>query len=176
MINMLTCLQRIMLWIEAALELSKFGMPARAFTLVVELTNEGASEVWEVFKYAAALYEARRTHERLSLGSSIPARTPIPRYEEIWSCPENFPEIVRDIIEGKSVVKIDGDVGELWDPEVFLFTRRTWLPEQWDSDWESNVIYHQFTKKIPWSAFNRYYISRTVVRGERSSNATQPGM
>ena len=142
--DMSGCFQETMLWIEAALELSTLGMPAQSFTLVIY----GGSDFWQVFKHAAALQEA--TYELLQRkGRPIPPRPHSPRYNCISTFPENFSKIIREITEGTSFVRLEGgDVGDVWDSDVFFHERMNWTDEQWWMDGHTNVLYPSMSLNI----------------------------
>ena len=128
--DMSDCFRETMLWIEAALELSTLGMPAQSFTLVINV----GPDFWQVFKHAAALQEA--TYELLRrIGHPVPPSPNGPRYDCVWNFPDNFPKIVRDITEGSSCVRLQGgDLGDIWDSDVFFNERMNWTDEQWGTD------------------------------------------
>ena len=44
-------------------------------------------------------------------------------------------------MEGHSVIRFNGDVGELWDDETFYLEREAWTDDQWCQDWRDNVIH-----------------------------------
>ena len=167
-------------WIEAALDLAKLGMPAGSFKLVIDGTTREACELWKVLKHAAALQEALLEYLRLK-GTRPGARPLDPHYTDCWSFPDYFPKIIRDIVEGTSVIKFDGPVGELWDPEVVFSIRRNWTYEQWHQDWEDHVFLYEIPTNFYRDAEDRYKMRprlsasgrRMVLAGLRSSNNTQ---
>jgi hypothetical protein len=136
-----------MRWIKAALELEMLGMPAESFTLVIDGTTTGMTDVWTVFKYAAALQEANHEYYRLK-GYPISAQPVQPQYKQPWDFPHDFSKIIRDITEGTSVVRFDGDAGDTWDPDEFLSKRINSTSEEWKWDWINNVFYYDVAEKI----------------------------
>ena len=130
------CFQETMLLIDAALELSTLGMPAQSFTLVVHV----GPDLWQVFKYAAALQEA--THELLRRkGRSALPRPYGPGYDCISNFPDSFSKNVRKITEGTSFVRLEGgDMGDIWDSDVFFHERIGWTDMQWWMD-DFNAAY-----------------------------------
>ena len=94
-----------------------------------------------MLKYAAATQEARHRQHRLS-GTSLPPRITPPRYHSIyavWSLPANFAQTIRDIAQGNSILRYNGDAGELWDLDAFCFETKDWTLAQWESDWKEKI-------------------------------------
>lgn len=92
--------------------------------------------------------------------------------------------MIREIVEGSSVVKFEGDVGEPWDSDAFLFERKDWSDEQWDQDWIDNIVCYGISSNRFRQAANRYAIKpyalrttrRFVRHGEGDPNDTQSGV
>ena len=153
------CFRVMIPWIEEALALSSLGMPTHSFSLVIDGSTEEALEIWNLLKYAAATQEARLLDEPVP-----PSRPLVLKYNSSRDLPANFAKTIRDIVEGTSVIRFDGDVGELWDPEVFLYERRDWNKEQWDMDWFCNVTRHVIPTEFFRQAANRYHLSPHGIR------------
>jgi hypothetical protein len=136
-----------MRWVKAALELVTLGMRAGSFTLAIDGTTTGMTDVWTVFKYVAALQEANREYYRLK-GYPIPAQPVEPQYKHTWDFPDDFFKIIRDITEGTSVVRFDGDAGDTWDPNKVLGKRINWTRDEWKWDWTNNVFSYDVAEKI----------------------------
>lgn len=128
-------------WIEEAQLLVSYGMPSQSFHLFIDGQANESSQFWHTLKHAAATQEARHSQLRLN-GIRLPPRSPRPLYYNawaIWSLPMNFAQMIRDIVEGSSLVRYTGDVGELWDRDGFVSKSRDWTETQWESDWEEAV-------------------------------------
>jgi hypothetical protein len=107
------------LWIEEALLLESYGMPRDSFQLVLNGRRDNKT-VWRMLKFIAATQEALVEQYNL-IGMRPPQRPLYPNYDDPWSFPVGFANIIRDIAEGNSVIRYDGNVGELWDKDEFLF-------------------------------------------------------
>ena len=136
------CLAAMVPWIEEAVSLPAYGMPENAFELVIDGNQRESTEAWEVLKAAAAMQEAMLRQCRASGTQPKPRPLP-PRYSHPtlapWSLPVGFAQVIRDIAEGKSIVRYDGDVGELWDRDQFFLKRKAWTEDQWIRDWSKMV-------------------------------------
>ncbi|KAH6860691.1 hypothetical protein BKA58DRAFT_431829 [Alternaria rosae] len=167
-------------WIEEAYELSSCGMSPHSFSLVINGSTPEISEIWKLIKYAAATQEARLEQYRL-LKEDPPPRSHRLDYYFCLALPTNFAKMIREIVEGSSVVKFEGDVGELWDPDVFFFERKDWSDEQWDQDWIDNIVCYGIPSNRFRQAANRYSIEpyalrtthRLVRHGERDPKDTR---
>jgi hypothetical protein len=173
------CFWVLIPWIEEAYDLSSCGMPSHSFTLVIDGSTKETSEIWKLLKFAAATQEARLRQCRL-LGIEPPPRPLQIEYYTSSALPANFAKMIRDIVEGTSVVKFEGDVGELWDQDVFFFERRDWTDEQWDKDWMDNIVLYEIPSNRFRQTANRYHIEpyalrttyRVVRHGEHGSKDT----
>jgi hypothetical protein len=134
-------------WVKAALELVTLGMPAESFTLAIDGTTTGMADAWTVFKYAAALQEANHEYYRQK-GYPIPAQPVQPQYRNSWDFPDDFFKIIRDITEGTSIVRFDGDAGDTWNLDEVLGKRINWTREQYYWDWQCNVFACDVAKKL----------------------------
>ena len=147
------CFQVLLPWIDEALLLPSFGMPLPSFQLVVDGDARESSEFWHMLKYAAATQQARRKQLQLS-GTDLPTGELRPIYDgdyAVWDFPSGFARMVRDIYEGNSVVRYNGDVGEVWDEDTFFSERKDWTELQWETDWNETVdqgIVSNFWPKI----------------------------
>lgn len=162
------CFRVMIPWIEEALALSSLGMPIHSFTLVIDGSTEEASKIWNLLKYAAATQEAQLEQRRLN-GASTPSRPLVLEYNSSWDLPADFAKTIRDIVEGTSVVRFDGDVGELWDAEVFFHERRNWGQEQWDRAWFHEVTCHEIRTEFFQHAKSRYRLSPRALRTTHAS-------
>lgn len=175
------CLEVMVPWIEEAVSLPAHGMPKDAFELVIDGTARESSEAWEIIKDAAAMQEARLRQCRVSgtKPEPRPSRPDYSGYGAFWSLPIDFAQMIRDITQGKSNVRYDGDVGELWDQDQFFSKRKAWTQHQWVSDWEKTVNRHISTGRWRYIA-NRYSVRpqalrtmRTLVRNGKVIQANQ---
>ncbi|KAI4940158.1 hypothetical protein J4E86_011124 [Alternaria arbusti] len=177
------CFWVLIPWIEEAYNLLSCGMPLHSFSLVIDGSTREISEIWKLIKYAAATQEARLEQYRL-LKEDPPPRSHTLDYYFWLALPTNFAKMIREIIEGSSVVKFEGDVGEPWDSDAFLFERKDWSDEQWDQDWIDNIVCYGISSNRFRQAANRYAIKpyalrttrRFVRHGEGDPNDTQSGV
>ncbi|KAI4628772.1 hypothetical protein J4E83_003325 [Alternaria metachromatica] len=132
-------------WFAETPLLRTHGMPEGSFQLVIDGTSREALEVWNVIKHAAAMQGAmleqcrvRNTHPTSRLYDSIAGRiygpTALP-----WHLPDGFSDTIRRTIEGTTNITFTGDMGELWDEDVFYFQRRDWTLDQWRHEWRSEI-------------------------------------
>ena len=136
------CLEAIIPWIEDAVSLPAHGMPKNAFELVIDGNARESSEAWEILKSAAAIQEAM--HRQCRMFGIRPKPRPLPLMYchpalAPWSLPVGFAQMIRDIAEGESIVRYDGDVGELWNRDQFFSERKAWTEDQWVTDWDETV-------------------------------------
>ena len=177
------CFWVLIPWIEEAYNLVSCGMPLHSFSLVIDGSTREISEIWKLIKYAAATQEARLEQYRL-LKEGPPPRSHTLDYYFWLALPTNFAKMIREIVEGSSVVKFKGDVGEPWDSDAFLFERKDWSDEQWDQDWIDNIVCYGISSNRFRQAANRYAIKpyalrttrRFVRHGEGDPNDTQSGV
>ncbi|KAF2824897.1 hypothetical protein CC86DRAFT_383659 [Ophiobolus disseminans] len=99
-------------WVEEALQLSARGMPRQCFKLTIDGSNREAQEAWDLIKHVALLQEAMNLwgayHEKeagpvKSDPYSFYSRWPVP-----WYMPAHFPQTIRDIMRGSSIVRFPG--------------------------------------------------------------------
>ncbi|KAI0585025.1 hypothetical protein Alg215_02721 [Pyrenophora tritici-repentis] len=167
------CFCVIIPWFEEALCLSIHGMPTGSFTLVLDGTTRESFEIWKLLKYAAATQEARMRQLQLT-GASPPIRYLPPSYRDCWDLPISFADTIRDIVEGNSIIKFDGDVCDVWDSESFFFERKDWTNDKWYKDWVESVLHYGIGTTFFQRESRRYYIqpvalrtTYTVVRNKR---------
>ena len=133
-------------WFTEISLLRTHGMPEGSFQLVIDGTSREALEVWNVIKHAAAMQGAmleqcrvRNTQPTSRLYDSIAGRIYGPRALP-WHLPDGFSDTIRRTIEGTTNITFTGDMGELWDEDVFYFQRRDWTLEQWRHEWRHEII------------------------------------
>ncbi|KAK7434968.1 hypothetical protein CaCOL14_012086 [Colletotrichum acutatum] len=51
---------------------------------------------------------------------------------------QGFPRAMRDIVQGKSIVKCNFDPGELWNVDRIVRGHRAWTPQQWQEAWNDH--------------------------------------
>ncbi|KAI4665863.1 uncharacterized protein J4E78_003328 [Alternaria triticimaculans] len=164
------CFEALVPWIEDALLLPSHGMPEQSFQLLVDGVARESKEFWHMLKYAAATQEARQRQVLLS-GIPLPPRITPPDYHNIYtvfSFPVDFAQSIRDIAQENSLVRYNGDAGELWDLDTFCFETRNWTLEQWESDWNEKinlVIASRFWLYV----WDRYDIDTTGAPGSRNA-------
>lgn len=150
------CLAVMVAWIEEAASLLTYGMPQSSFQLVIEGATRESSEAWELLKFAAATHEARLELCRRA-NKDPPPRPNDPRYfnevDGCWNLPIGFSQTIRDIMNGTWIIRYDGDVGEIWDQDMFLIERADWTQRQWEMDWEEKLLYYSsetsFWSQVP---------------------------
>lgn len=62
--------------------------------------------------------------------------------------PSCFAQVVAGIIEGTSLIRFDGFVGDLWDREDLISIRQSWTIEEWMGEWRSKVLAKKFRTKV----------------------------
>jgi len=151
------CLLAIVPWIEETVSLTSHGMPARAFQLLVEGQDRESAEVWKLLKFAAATQEARIKQCKASETLPEPRRVPPEYYDDPWSLPMGFAQMVRDIVGRKSMVHYNGEVGELWDEDEFFSRRQNWTEDDWITEWQEEVWHTEIITTDRWpSICNKY--------------------
>jgi len=140
-------------------------MPENAFELVIDGNVRESSEAWGILKAVAAIQKAMHRQCRMFVTRPKPRPLP-PRYSHPalapWSLPVGFAQMIRDIAEGKSVVRYDGDVGELWDRDQFFSERKAWTEAQWATDW-GKMVGGIFTDRWRHIA-NRYSVEPLILK------------
>ncbi|KAF3801819.1 hypothetical protein GCG54_00015039 [Colletotrichum gloeosporioides] len=133
----------VAVWILEALELEPAGMPPGAFTL----TFEGDQKCSEIFRTVVQRDAAWQAAVDLSLERQIlPPLSWVARRRDGWAhhtardskwhVLEGFPQAVQDIVAGKSIVKCNFDMGEIWDVEKLVEDRKDWTMSDWDQRWK----------------------------------------
>ncbi|CAI0655377.1 unnamed protein product [Colletotrichum noveboracense] len=143
----------VAVWVLEALELERAGMPAGSFSLVFE----GDSICPQIFRNVVqrdAAWQAavdlcleRKSLPALSWGerrsdprNNIRSRAlgEYPGRDNMWYLFENFPQAIRDITSGNSIVRCNFDVGEALDPEALVRQHRYWTMDDWKEGWWSH--------------------------------------
>ncbi|KAF5527506.1 hypothetical protein CGCA056_v001755 [Colletotrichum aenigma] len=140
----------VAVWVLEALELERAGMPAGSFSLVLD----GDSVCPRIFQDVVQRDAACQAAVDLCLERKIlPAlswseRRSDPRHnwrstalgeyagkDNMWYLFEDFPQAIRDITSGNSIVKCNFDVGKMVDPEALVRERRYWKMDDWKEGW-----------------------------------------
>lgn len=132
--------RNVAVWIQEALALAPAGMPPGSFSLVFDgdPTPEHSSWVFETVVFRDAGWQA-------ALDKSIALAHLSPSYFERRDSQcyisEAFPQAVRDIVNGTSVVRCNFPLRGAWDDEKVeeLITKaRAWTIEAWSEHWDSD--------------------------------------
>ncbi|KAF2790643.1 hypothetical protein K505DRAFT_364538 [Melanomma pulvis-pyrius CBS 109.77] len=108
--------ERIMSWIDEAMALCSFGMPAASFSIIFTGPKNSASDLWEGLKKIAATTDA--LHTMAQRGNRLPPFSDPMRLR--YGHPD-YVDSIRKIAQGNSVVRFDGAcLGELWDTESVI--------------------------------------------------------
>ena len=126
-------------WITEALALPKVGMPIGAFTLVLDGDDipQKTSQVFEIVKRDAAWQAA------LDQWYVYRNRTPswIERRSHACYSFEEFPDIVRDLVENRpgSLIRCNFPTDDLWDAEHVFEENSHWrLASDWQDVWRNH--------------------------------------
>ncbi|KAI1736120.1 hypothetical protein F4680DRAFT_275040 [Xylaria scruposa] len=121
----------ISVWLEEAAELSRAGMPAQSFRLVVDgsAAPGKAFEVFQRLQGDAAWQEAFETVANLPLSRM--------RGSECWIS-LHFPEIMRGLASNDSFfpVRCNFSIGDTWDAASIIQENRNIPPVEWWKVWE----------------------------------------
>ncbi|KAJ8132176.1 hypothetical protein O1611_g1446 [Lasiodiplodia mahajangana] len=121
----------ISVWLDEAAELSRAGMPAQSFRLVVDgsAAPGKAFEVFQRLQRDAAWQEAIETCANLSLRQM--------RHSSCWIS-VHFPEIMRGLASNGSFsfVRCNFSVGDTWDAASIIQENRNIPPDKWGKFWE----------------------------------------
>ncbi|KAF3804755.1 hypothetical protein GCG54_00012248, partial [Colletotrichum gloeosporioides] len=143
----------VAVWVLEALELERAGMPAGSFSLVFEGDSICPQIFQNVVQRDAAWQAAvdlcleRKILPALSWGerrsdprNNIRSRAlgEYPGRDNMWYLFENFPQAIRDITSGNSIVRCNFDVGKALDPEVLVREHRYWKMDDWKEGWWSH--------------------------------------
>ncbi|KAK2740002.1 hypothetical protein CKAH01_07171 [Colletotrichum kahawae] len=129
-------------WVGEALALESAGMPPGSFSLVLD----GQPVRWQctqVFQLIVQRDAAWQEAWNQSLDRGIlPALSWFDRKGESWghNAPDwafdKWPQALRDIAEGTSIVRCNFDVGDPWSVEQIVDEHRRWAMNQWTEELE----------------------------------------
>lgn len=123
----------------------------------------------------------RNTYPTSRLYDSIAGRIYGPRALP-WHLPDGFSDTIRRTIKGTTNIPFTGDVGGLWNEEVFYFQRRDWTLDQWRHEWYNEIIVKNIDTDF-WKRSNAWYqvnprgfghVYRTVYKGEIIRSSDRP--
>ncbi|KAI8179645.1 hypothetical protein K4K51_003419 [Colletotrichum sp. SAR 10_75] len=124
-------------WVIEALALEPAGMPSGSFSLLLD----GQPVPWQctqVFQLIVQRDAAWQAAWLLSLDRGIlPSLSWFDRKGELRGSrvpdlpSEKWPQALRDIAEGSSIVRCNFDVGDSWDVEKIVEDHRQWTVQQW---------------------------------------------
>ncbi|EQB46378.1 hypothetical protein CGLO_14574 [Colletotrichum gloeosporioides Cg-14] len=124
-------------WVIEALALEPAGMPSGSFSLLLD----GQPVPWQctqVFQLIVQRDAAWQAAWLLSLDRGIlPSLSWFDRKGELRGSrvpdlpSEKWPQALRDIAEGTSIVRCNFDVGDSWDVEKIVEDHRQWTVQQW---------------------------------------------
>lgn len=156
------CIEGLVPWIVETALLPSHGMPAQSFRLIIEGNTKESLEAWELVKHAAAMQESMLEQCRLTNTCPTPAfdhhRSFYRRWPLPWHLPDVFFPAIRGIITGSSNIGFTGEVGELWDQDVFFFERKDWTLDQWEEEWTAKVYSHGISTDFWKASFSRYSV------------------
>ena len=163
-------------WIVEARALKDQGMPSNAFKLALEADGipERSSEVFDVVKQDAAWHDA---YVRFC-ASQAPASNPWNWWSEERSIPtyvvQGFPDALRDIVAGTSVVSCDFDVGGACDVDVSALVERArntgWTLNDWTDSFFNRHGRNVFETQPPlpsWLEIRREEYVSTMQQDQR---------
>jgi hypothetical protein len=135
------CLSR---WLKEALALQDMGMPygAFTFTLQCDAIPDRTREVFELVKSDAAWQTAfKACWNDKDLDSEPPAL-----YISF-----GFPEVIKGILDGTSLVKLDFDLDDSCDVDVeeLIARGKSWDEEDWDEHWWESHHHVRFEPEAP---------------------------
>ncbi|KAF2866674.1 hypothetical protein BDV95DRAFT_504370, partial [Massariosphaeria phaeospora] len=163
------CLEAFVLWVDEILLLSSHGMPQQALSIVLEMKAAKSMKMWRLIKRAAGLQEAMiecyRRHGRTEFPSRFEDTDP--QYPYPCNLPVWFSEAIRDIVQGTSILRLDGNAGELWDTEELIKEGRDWSEAEWALVWTMNVLGVQIWSREAWEQYMlpRYRFDHSVPAG-----------
>ncbi|KAI8223616.1 hypothetical protein K4K55_009958 [Colletotrichum sp. SAR 10_96] len=137
-------------WIMEALTLEHHGMPAGSFSLLLDGDPAPGlcEEIFQKIVQRDVAWQLAR--DEAHLRGHLPPKTWIERNgENPWRNKnmqniaeadlgyiyEGFPQAMRDIAEGKSIVRCNFSVGTPWDVESIIKERRGRSEVEWNEDW-----------------------------------------
>jgi len=127
---------------EEAKSLAARGMPQGRFQLVIDGTTEETLWGWRLLRRAGELHDGMMNWSRVR-GVRPQAMESYGQYGRFglpWHLPSDFSATIRGIIQGTSIIRLDGDVGELWDRDVLHHTTKAWNLGQWKKAWRKDVV------------------------------------
>ncbi|KAF5490049.1 hypothetical protein CGCS363_v012703 [Colletotrichum siamense] len=158
---------QVAIWVQEALELEHAGMPQGSFTLVFD----GDSSCSEIFKdivqrdaaWQQAIdicldrsilpplrWDVRRRDARHEKRGRREDRTEVFRESDnAWYVREGFPQAINDIVAGKSIVKCNFWVGDVWDVERLAEENKQWSMQQWKTAWYDQLTTRHFEPDPP---------------------------
>ncbi|KAH9226951.1 hypothetical protein K456DRAFT_58388 [Colletotrichum gloeosporioides 23] len=158
---------QVAIWVQEALELEQAGMPQGSFTLVFD----GDSSCSEIFKdivqrdaaWQQAIdicldrsilpplrWDVRRRDARHEKRGRREDRTEVFRESDnAWYVREGFPKAINDIVAGKSIIKCNFWVGDVWDAERLAEENKEWSMQQWKTAWYNQLTTRHFEPDPP---------------------------
>jgi hypothetical protein len=128
-------------WFVRSANLCSNGMPPDAFTMILEGRSPEMVNLWTTLKQLAAIKDAalncaqRRNEETIYIADTL-----LCMYDYAWELPSNYPSAIRNIVQGTSVIRFDGEPGELWDVEGMVDARIHWSSTDWHNDHSSTGL------------------------------------
>ncbi|KAK1991238.1 hypothetical protein LX36DRAFT_663483 [Colletotrichum falcatum] len=137
-------------WIVEALELNSAGMPPGSFALTFD-GDWACSEMFQTVVQRDAAWQAA-----IDLCLDRKFLPPLPYHERRkdprnfdggadngdcwrrdnrWYLFEAFPQAIRDIVDGNSIVKCNFALGEAWDVERLVEQNKEWSFADWKAGW-----------------------------------------
>lgn len=139
----LEAMQAVRSWAEPALRLPAQGMPQKCFQLLINGSTRETREVWDVIKHAAMLHEAMLAwgeyHDKLPGPAEDGLLSNSGQYPLPWRTPSHLPQLVRDIMEGSSLVRITEVDKTPWDAHAFFAAHKDWKEHDWRMEQEEKV-------------------------------------
>ncbi|KAK2031042.1 hypothetical protein LX32DRAFT_637549 [Colletotrichum zoysiae] len=150
-------------WIAEALELGPAGMPPGSFTLSLEGDGACSTIFKTVIQRDAAWQTAidccleRNLLPRLSWGKrrrdcrnkSYGEEGETWHTRNMWYVLEAFPQAIRDMTTGDSIVTSNFDLGESWDVERLVEENKGWTMQDWKVAWHRNSDFFQPDPPLP---------------------------
>jgi hypothetical protein len=124
-------------WIMEASILTSLGMPADSFSLILdgEPTPNRSAQVFDIVQHDALWQTA---YSRCVSGWSDPPTWQRARNNEAYIM-EGFPEALEAMVEGRSIVSCNFDIGTTQDPDRLVSQGRTWTLEEWSNNWRETA-------------------------------------
>ncbi|KAI4954047.1 hypothetical protein J4E91_001756 [Alternaria rosae] len=125
-------------WIMEALVLASLGMPASAFSLVIDgmPTPETSAQVFNVLQRDAAWQSAYQQCVKTPDLQSCQLNWIMVR-ENVAFTMRGFPEALQEICSGKSLVRCNFDTGFAHDVDQIVAQGRTWTLIEWLQNWHT---------------------------------------